>query len=165
MDADQTGQQHFAGQQQFAGQQHFVLRAFDQYEQSLTLYAVRLYRGDLHAARDAVQHTFLKLVQQDAEQVEHKIAPWLYTVCRNRVIDDLRQRAKSAAKLNHHFDMVDGAATDPAADAERADLLERIYERIETLDDPLRGVMELWSHGLATKEIAEVLDQKTGTFE
>ena len=146
-----------------SGQQHFVLRAFDQHERSLTAYAVRLYRGDLHAARDAVQHTFLKLVQQNSEKVEHKIAPWLFTVCRNWVIDDLRRRAKSANKPNHHFDMVDGAATDPAANAEQADLLQRIYERIETLDDPLREVMELWSHGLATKEIAEVLDQKPGT--
>ena len=111
-------------------QQSFVLAAFDRYEPALTLYASRLYGGDLHAARDAVQQTFMKLVQQPVEKVVHKVGPWLYTVCRNWVLDDLRRKSRQAKPLQSEFDPVDQAAHDPAELLQRQEFLEHIQQQI-----------------------------------
>jgi len=144
-------------------QQTFVLAAFDRYEQALTLYASRLYGGDLHAARDAVQHTFMKLVQQPVEKVVHKVGPWLYTVCRNWVLDDLRRTARQAKPLQSDFDPVDQTTHDPAQQLQQQEFLDQIQQQIRSLPDAQRDVMELWTHGFNTREIAEVLDQRAGT--
>ena len=144
-------------------QQAFVLAAFDRYEPALTLYASRLYGGDLHAARDAVQHTFMKLVQQPVEEVSRKVGPWLYTVCRNWVLDDLRRRSRQAKSLRSDFDPVDQTADDPAQRLQRQEFFEQIQKRINFLPEAQRDVMELWTHGFNPKEIAEVLDRDAGT--
>ncbi|MDB4766459.1 sigma-70 family RNA polymerase sigma factor [bacterium] len=144
-------------------QQAFVLSAFDRFEPALTLYASRLYGGDLDAARDAVQQTFMKLVQQPIEQVSHKVAPWLYTVCRNWVFDDLKRRSRQAKPLQSGYDPVDQAADDPADQLQQQEFLEQIQKRIDLLPEAQRDVMELWTHGFNTKEIAEVLDRDAGT--
>jgi len=144
-------------------QQTFVLAAFDRYEPRLTLYASRLYGGDLHAARDAIQQTFMKLVQQPVEQVAHKVGPWLYTVCRNWVLDDLRRKSRQAKPLRSDFDPIDQTAADPAELLQRQEFLDRIQQQIRTLPEAQRDVMELWTHGLNTREIAEVLDRDAGT--
>lgn len=144
-------------------QQTFVLAAFDRYESALTLYASRLYGGDLHAARDAVQQTFMKLVQQPVEQVSHKVGPWLYTVCRNLVLDDLRRKSRQAKPLKSDFDPVDQTARDPAELLQRQEFLDRIQKQILLLPEAQREVMELWTHGFDTKEVAEVLQRDAGT--
>ncbi len=144
-------------------QQTFVLAAFDRYEPALTLYASRLYGGDLHAAGDAVQQTFMKLVQQPVENVGHKVGPWLYTVCRNWVLDDLRRKARQAKPLKSDFDPVDQTAHDPAERLQRQEFLDQIQQQILLLPEAQRDVMELWSHGFNTREIAEVLDRDAGT--
>jgi len=144
-------------------QQALVLAAFDRYERALTLYAFRLYGGDLHAARDAVQQTFMKLVQQPMEQVSRKVAPWLYTVCRNWVLDDLRRRSRQAKPLLSDFDPVDQSADDPSEQLQREEFLQQIQQRIDLLPEAQRDVMELWTHGFNPKEIAEVLDRDAGT--
>lgn len=144
-------------------QQTFVLAAFDRYEPALTLYASRLYGGDLHAARDAVQQTFMKLVQQPVEQVSHKVGPWLYTVCRNLVLDDLRRKSRQAKPLMSDFDPVDQTARDPAELLQRQEFLDRIQKQILLLPEAQREVMELWTHGFDTKEVAKVLQRDAGT--
>lgn len=144
-------------------QQTFVLAAFDRFEPALTLYASRLYGGDLHAARDAVQQTFMKLVQQPVEKVSHKVGPWLYTVCRNWVLDDLRRKSRQAKPLQSDFDPVDKAAHDPAELLQRQEFLDQIQRQILFLPEAQRDVMELWTHGFDTREIAEVLDRDAGT--
>lgn len=82
----------------------FVLTAFDRYEQRLTAYALRLRNGDIHAARDAVQQTFLKLCQQAPEAVENKLAAWLYTVCRNRIFDEKSSAGSQTRELKKGVD-------------------------------------------------------------
>ncbi len=144
-------------------QQTFVLAAFDRYEPALTLYASRLYGGDLNAAVDAVQQTFMKLVQQPIDQVSHKVGPWLYTVCRNWVLDDLRRRSRQAKSLHSDFDPVDQTARDPAERLQRQEFLDQIQQQILLLPEAQRDVMELWAHGFNTREIAEVLDRDYGT--
>src|SRR4051812_47542733 len=69
----------------------WVLAALDQYEGRLLSYAQRLL-GDPDQARDVVQFTFLRLCDQSPEEIDDRLAQWLYTVCRNRALDLLRGR-------------------------------------------------------------------------
>ena len=144
----------------------FVLDAFDRYERQLTSYALKYYggtHGNLDAARDAVQFTFLKLCQQSPAAIACKLAPWLYTVCRNRILDDLKKQNKQrfVADLG---DTQLGTDFDPADACQRNELFDRLPSILASLPVNEREVVELWSEGLKPKEIAEVLDRPPGTI-
>jgi RNA polymerase sigma-70 factor (ECF subfamily) len=144
----------------------FVLRAFDDYQRKLIAYALKFYggpKGDLDAANDAVQFTFLKLCQQSPSDLENKLAPWLYTVCRNRIFDD-RAKRKSRSTTDQRLGDHQSTELDPAARCQKSDLLRRIPAILHSLVDTEREVVELWSEGLKPKEIAEVLDRPPGTI-
>ena len=151
-----------------APSREFVLDAFDRYERKLTAYALKYYGGtqsNLHAARDAVQFTFLKLCQQSPSDIAHKLAPWLYTVCRNRILDDLAKQSRQ--RFVADFDL--GASQnkddfDPADVCQRNELFDRLPNVLASLPVSEREVVELWSEGLKPKQIAEVLDRPPGTI-
>ncbi len=144
----------------------FVMEAFDRYERQLTAYALRFFGGrggNLHAARDAVQFTFLKLCQQRPEQIADKLAPWLYTVCRNRIFDELKADKKRPQLSEERATRIDSLSPDPAVQLEIDDFLERLPQLLESLSDGEKEVVELWSHGLKPIEIASVIDRPAGS--
>ena len=59
----------------------------DRYERPLLAYAGRMLGGDWQGAQDAVQETFLRLCREDPAKIESRVAAWLFSVCRTRVID------------------------------------------------------------------------------
>ena len=63
-----------------------VRDALARFQGPLIRYARQLI-GDLEAARDVVQDTFLKLCSEEAALAEDHLPRWLYTVCRNRALD------------------------------------------------------------------------------
>ena len=140
----------------------FVLTALDRYERPLTAYALRLTDGDLHRARDAVQHAYMQLCRQPVQRVKPKLASWLYTVCRNQIFDERKSsfRQKSSPVS---FDAIDQKATDPADHLEIDDFLQSLKGLFCCLHQSEREVIELWSQGLEVKEISEILDKKPGT--
>jgi len=71
----------------------WVLAALDQYEGRLLHYAQRLL-GNLDEARDVVQFAFLRLCDESPDEMEGRLAQWLYTVCRNRCLDVLRANGR-----------------------------------------------------------------------
>jgi RNA polymerase sigma-70 factor (ECF subfamily) len=62
-------------------------RVVNRFERPLLAYACRMLGGDWSAAQDAVQETFLRLCRAERESIEPRLAAWLFTVCRSRVID------------------------------------------------------------------------------
>jgi RNA polymerase sigma-70 factor (ECF subfamily) len=144
-------------------QKEFVLAALDRFERQLTGYAVRMYGGDLHSARDAVQHSFMQLCKQDPTEIQSRLAPWLYSVCRNRILDDLKSKTRSATETFDDSETVDTNAQDPAKRLEVEDCLKTLQKLIRFLNRSEREVIELWSRGLTTNEIAEVLKKKPAT--
>ena len=144
-------------------QREFVLSALDRYERQLTAYASRLNHGDMHSARDAVQHTFMQLCKQPVEKVAHKLAPWLYTVVRNRVLDELDSKYRKTATTPTGFDAIDGKAIDPAEQFEIDEVLSMLRNLFSRLPEPEREAIELWSHGFDAKEIGEIINKKPGT--
>jgi RNA polymerase sigma-70 factor (ECF subfamily) len=150
-------------------QREWVLAALEQFEGRLVRYATRLL-GDEHAARDAVQHAFLRLCHTSEEEVGARLAAWLFTVCRNRVLDSLRRAGREApfASLEQEDEqgpLRDGPAWDhdPAALVERQELHARIRQAVEELTATQREVVWLYADGFTYREIASITDRTDGS--
>src|SRR5688572_32112003 len=68
----------------------WIVAAARRFERPLLAYVRRLL-GDPHRGRDVVQDAFLQLCKQPRAEVEPRLAPWLFAVCRRRVVDILRK--------------------------------------------------------------------------
>ncbi len=145
-------------------QSTFVLDALEKYEKPLTRYTRRLMNGDLAAAQDVVQHAFLKLCQQDSAAIENHLAPWLYTVCRNRAIDVSRRRGHEqlTPDVRVFESRVADVAHDPANLAESSDFLDHLSRLIDQLPETQREIVELWSQGLSSSEVGDIVGKKAG---
>lgn len=149
----------------------WVLATLERHESELVRYAQR-FVGDLHAARDVVQHAFLRLCDQDPNELRGREAAWLYRVCRNRALDWLRQAGRlqafdeNAEQLLESRGSPDQAgsheASDPALLAERGELSDVLRSLIAHLPLLYREPLQLWSQGWSYREIAEVVERTEG---
>ena len=140
----------------------YVLSALEKYERHLTRYAARRLGGNLDVAADIVQFAFMKLCQQDQNRTDRQLKAWLYTVCRNRIIDEFRKSGRLTTVDPAHFETTCGQQTSPAVDAERREWLTALQQRIDGLPEQDREIIDLWSHGLRHQEIAEVVSKTPG---
>lgn len=139
----------------------WVLSALDEHECRLTRYAMRM-AGNEEAARDAVQHVFLRLCDQSPTELNGRLLPWLYTVCRNKIVDQLRRERRHEPLDTPNAHTIVGREPDPAATAEWQDLSEWLRELVEALPASLREVTNLWLDGFSHPEIAEITDRTPG---
>jgi len=127
----------------------------NRYERPLLAYACRLLGGDQSRAQDAVQETFLRLCREDRQQIESRIAAWLFSVCRTRVIDMQRS-------LGHAMNSLDCLpVVDPAPDAsqlaESAEQASKLAALVGTLTPRQQEVLRLRLQAeLSYREIAEI---------
>jgi len=132
----------------------------DRYQRPLLAYACRLLHGDHAKAQDAVQETFLRLCKEDPEQIAERVAAWLFTVCRSRVID--MQRSPGYSNKGHVMNSIhEVPIADPSPDASRlAETQEqssRLAELVGTLTPRQQEVIRLRLQAdLSYREIAEV---------
>ncbi len=139
----------------------WVLDAVQRYEASLVRFARRLV-GDEHTARDIVQHAFLRLCDQSPEELEDRMAQWLFAVCRNKAVDYLRSRKRAGAAGEFELPCCQSKEPDPAAVAEQRDLIEQIGRLIADLPGGQREAISLWAEGLTYRDIAEALQTTEG---
>lgn len=139
----------------------WVLAALDLYEVRLVRYALSLV-GDLDLARDAVQHAFVKLCDQQSEDLDDRLAAWLFRVCRNRALDHLRQAGREQSTEVAGDDLLAGRELDPAAAIEARELAQCLHELIELLPTPQREALDLWCEGFAYREIGEITGRQEG---
>lgn len=138
----------------------WIQEALRRHESALLSFAARL-TGDLEAARDVVQDTFVKLCAERREAVEPHLAEWLFTVCRNGALD-VRRRSRKAATEGGDMDLHVGAA-DGVAELETRDASARALELLARLPEAQQEVLRLRFHGgLSYKEIARVTGQSIG---
>lgn len=147
--------------------QSLVLQALDQFERPLLRYAARLLNGDQDAARDAVQHAFMKLCERqegndsEAEKFDN-VAPWLYTVCRNRAMDHWRQSKREPTVEAGNSNGVYTRELGPADQLEKTAMLKLIQQLISRLSDSEKEVAELWSQGFSNREVADITGKSEG---
>jgi len=114
--------------------------------------------GDPDWARDAVQDAFLRLLRRPDEAPSGAERPWLFRVCRSRVIDRWRKEGRMSltADLPDSIRAVSPEPS-PAATAERADAVARLLALVETLPPAQREVVRLrFQADLSYQEIAGV---------
>jgi RNA polymerase sigma factor (sigma-70 family) len=148
-------------QRESSDRREWVLSALDEHEARLTRFAARLLR-DEEAARDVVQHAFLRLCDESPVDLEGRLAQWLFTVCRNRAVDVLRARKRTTSL--EQLDARSGASQepDPAVTVERQELYRRLNGLVAELPASQREAVDLWTEGFTHAEIAEITGHSEG---
>lgn len=138
-----------------ADELEWIQRALARYEQPLLRFAIHLV-GHAHA-QDIVQDTFLALCNEERSEIEHRLAPWLFIVCKRRALDLLRERRR-LSPLDENGGMT-SLDSQPLGCAERRQSISRVQASIERLPDKQRQVLILrFAAGMSYKQIAEVTD-------
>lgn len=136
---------------------HWVESALETYERPLLRYALRLCRGDLDRARDVVQDTFLRLCNQPRERVEDHLAQWLYTVCRNRIIELLRKEGRMEPLSDTDLAVRPAADPDPASHSAHRDRLQAVAHLLTELPERQQELIRLkFQEDLSYKQISSI---------
>ena len=139
----------------------WVLSILEEYECRLVRYATRML-GDEDSARDVVQFAFMRLCSQSPEELHGREAQWMFTVCRNRAVDLIRQRRRSRSLEEMAAGPGADRGPDPAVVAERHDLHARLRELVAELPPAQREAIDLWTEGFSYREIAEISGNREG---
>jgi len=134
----------------------------DAHAADLTRYAASIL-GDVDAAKDAVQDSFIRLWKEPRERVEGHLRPWLFRVCRNRALDLRRKggRVKPIDEATRATAPSEGPG--PGELAERHDSHARILRLMGELPENQREVVRLkFQNDLSYKEIALVTELSVG---
>jgi RNA polymerase sigma-70 factor (ECF subfamily) len=127
----------------------------DRYERPLLAYACRMLGGDWQGAQDAVQETFLRLCRENRQKIESRVAAWLFSVCRSRVID--MQRTNHSTPIDASQVTVADPAPDASQVASDAEQQHQLAGMVDRLSPRQQEVLRLrMQAGLSYREIAEV---------
>lgn len=140
---------------QAAGASESLRSVVADYEGPLIRYAARI-TGDVERARDVVQDTFLRLCEQDQQELNGRLAEWLYTVCRRRALDVRRKEHRMYVTLPEELDRCAGHA--PQANAlERDETQAAVLAAIARLPENQQEVLRLkFQAGLSYREVSGV---------
>lgn len=142
--------------------------ALDRFESDLLRYAGRIL-GDADRARDVVQDTFLQLCREKQNEsgggsgasgqntLNGKLAPWLYTVCRNRSLDVKRKEKRMTTAVDEQLMEQSGDQDAPDRKAELVETTSKMLQLVGELPENQREVIRLkFQSGLTYRQIAEV---------
>jgi RNA polymerase sigma factor (sigma-70 family) len=131
------------------------------FERPLIRYAMRI-TGGLDEARDVVQETFIRLSREDLAQVENRLAPWLFTVCRNRALDTIRKESR-IVRMPVVTEETSSDEPGPAVALENREAATRMGELLRRLPENQREVIRLkFEQDLSYREIAEITSHSVG---
>ncbi|WP_231617450.1 RNA polymerase sigma factor [Novipirellula aureliae] len=132
-----------------------ITEIVDRYERPLLAYASKMLAADWAGAQDAVQETFLRLCREDRQRIESRVAAWLFSVLRSRVID--MQRTRHAVPTDPSTVAVPDPAPGAAEIASDAEEKDKLAAMVETLSPRQQEVLRLrMQAGLSYREISEV---------
>jgi RNA polymerase sigma factor (sigma-70 family) len=118
------------------------------YARPLAQYARQLLNND-DRARDVVQETFVTLCRQRRDELEPRLKPWLYTVCRNKALDVLRKEGRT----DFMEDPPDLPADHPP---EPHPATDNLLSALALLPDRQRDVIRLkFLHGMSYRDISQ----------
>ena len=134
----------------------WILDVVARWESDLVRYARHLV-GDVERARDVVQDTFLKLCQQDREQLDGHLTEWLFTVCRNGALDVRRKEQRMTTMTLDAVMDTPGFAPSPDSVAEDHDDTVHILTLLAELPHNQQEVLRLkFQHSLSYREISSI---------
>ena len=120
----------------------WLLETLERYEKPLLKYALGQC-GDREMARDAVQDTFLSLASEVAKARPQNLSAWLFSVCRNRLIDIRRKQFRLVPLEDGHLEQdVDGIPA-PSARIETEEKNSALLRMVESLPERERELVRL----------------------
>jgi RNA polymerase sigma-70 factor (ECF subfamily) len=140
----------------------FFTQTLERYEKPLIRYAQNMV-GQLDDARDIVQDVFLRFSQQLASVDQERLAPWLFTVCKNRATDHLRKHHRLVPMETETLDLEASPVEAPSADLERQEDATTLRSLLTRLPEKQREAIRLkFIAGLNYKEISEAMKTSVG---
>ncbi len=133
----------------------WIRATLDRFEGPLLRYALRI-TGELEAARDVVQETFLKLCKEDRAAIEQHLSQWLFTVCRNRALDVHRKERRMSPVMD--LDQRSSPQVDTPQDvAELKETTSKVLSLLPQLPPNQQEVIRLkFQNELSYREISDV---------
>lgn len=136
----------------------------ERYQRPLVCYALT-YTPNIEDARDIVQDTFIKLSAALPSLDPERIAPWLFTVCKNHAVDHHRKHHRlipmetAALELESPPD----TAPSPSEDLEHSETATELHRLIAQLPERQREAVKLkFIAGLDYKQISQAMDTTIG---
>jgi RNA polymerase sigma factor (sigma-70 family) len=143
--------------------EQIITQAIDSYEHLLISYAKEI-TGELESAKDAVQETFLRLSKQNFADLQPRLRPWLFVVCRNCALDHVRKIVKFSSEPVEDHDCADDHPS-PDVRAMVSEEGKKVWELVAELPLQQREIVKLkFEAGLSYKEIAEALKTSVSTI-
>jgi len=137
--------------------QHWIWPLVREHEAALILYAARIL-GERERARDVVQDTFLELLKGRHEKVLPYVKRWLFTVCRNRALDLVRQEKPMSTIETSAAGALPASDPEPPSRLSREEQSSALMALVGGLPARQQEVIRLRFQGeLSYGEIAEVL--------
>ena len=141
----------------------WIEAALTRYERPLVSYTQRI-TGDLERARDVVQDAFTRLCAQEPGKLDGRLAPWLYTVCRNRALDVVKKDGRMALLEDRKAEAYPSNGIGPRAAASRQETRSIIHETVATLPEDQQEAFRLkFQDDLTYREIGQVMGKSLGT--
>lgn len=138
------------------------LDALERYEKPLIRFA-QTYTHEIEDARDIVQDVFLKLSQHINEVDPERIAPWLFTTCRNRALDFYRKNKRIVAMDSEAFEMEADPVAGPLENLEASETSATLHRMIKELPPKQRQAVWLkFIVNLSYQEISQVMETSIG---
>ena len=139
-------------------QERWLRQTVDKHAAPLLRYA-RSITNNAERAKDAVQETFLRLCKSKREDLESRIPPWLYCVCRTRVIDMARKDRVMTAIDDSGAARLATEAPTPVTQSETRDSASQALDLLKTMPGKQREVIRLkFQNDMSYKEIAEITE-------
>jgi RNA polymerase sigma-70 factor (ECF subfamily) len=137
----------------------------ERYEGPLTRYA-GLITGNLERAQDVVQDTFLKLCEQEPDEIEGYLAEWLFAVCRNRALDVQRKESRMRPMADEDLQNHSSTELPPDKVIELKESSQALLKLIETLPWRQQEIVRLkFQNGLSYAEIAASRTSASATWD
>ncbi len=138
------------------------LDTLQRYERPLIRYAQNIV-GQLDDARDIVQDVFVKLSQTLHSLDTERLAPWLFTVCKNRATDHLRKHSRITLMETETLDLQESDVSRPGFEMERQETAATLRDLLKRLPEKQREAIRMkFIAGLSYKEISETMKTSVG---
>ena len=136
---------------------HFgwIASALDRHGGDLARYALR-FLHDHSRAQDVVQETFLRLCQQQQHELDGRLVPWLFAVCRNVALDVRRKERKMSSLAEETVATVSTQVL-PDEQLVQQELTGQVLQMLARLPENQQEVIRLkFQQGLSYKEISSI---------
>jgi RNA polymerase sigma factor (sigma-70 family) len=140
----------------------YFAQTLERYERPLLRYAYSIL-SNAEDARDIVQDVFLKFSQAMHTVDQERLAPWLFTVCKNRATDHLRKFNRVTLMETETLDRETADAPRPGDALSQTEDKVILHQLLAQLPEKQREAIRMkFIAGLSYKEISDAMKTSIG---